>query len=479
MTGVEFEPVIGLEVHAQLLTASKIFCGCSTKFGAAPNTQTCRVCTGMPGALPVLNGRAVEYALRMGLATGCEIRHFSRFARKNYFYPDLPKGYQISQFDEPLCERGHLALDMEGETRVVRIHRIHMEEDAGKNLHDQDPHASLVDLNRAGVPLIEIVSEPDMHAPREAYAYLTKLKQILVYLEICDGNMEEGSLRCDANVSLRVRGTLPLGTKVEVKNLNSFKNVESALEYEIERQAALLRRGERVRQETRLFDPGKGETRLMRSKEDAHDYRYFPEPDLLPLVVDAAWLETVRSALPELPDAKRARFQSQYQLPVYDAAVMTSSRALAAYYEAAVAAGADPKPASNWSLTEVLALVNARGVDISQSPVGPAALAGLVAMVGDGTLSSKMAKDVWAAMVETGEDARTVVQRLGLEQIHDAGALLAVIDKVLASNAGQAEKYRAGKTAVLGHFVGQVMKETRGQANPAEVNRLLLERLDG
>ena len=479
MTGVEFEPVIGLEVHAQLLTASKIFCGCSTKFGAAPNTQTCRVCTGMPGALPVLNGRAVEYALRMGLATGCEIRHFSRFARKNYFYPDLPKGYQISQFDEPLCERGHLALDIEGETRVVRIHRIHMEEDAGKNLHDQDPHASLVDLNRAGVPLIEIVSEPDMHAPREAYAYLTKLKQILVYLEICDGNMEEGSLRCDANVSLRVRGTLPLGTKVEVKNLNSFKNVESALEYEIERQAALLRRGERVRQETRLFDPGKGETRLMRSKEDAHDYRYFPEPDLLPLVVDAAWLETVRSALPELPDAKRARFQSQYQLPVYDAAVMTSSRALAAYYEAAVAAGADPKPASNWILTEVLALVNARGVDISQSPVGPAALAGLVAMVGDGTLSSKMAKDVWAAMVETGEDARTVVQRLGLEQIHDAGALLAVIDKVLAANAGQVEKYRAGKTAVLGHFVGQVMKETRGQANPAEVNRLLLERLDG
>ena len=479
MTGVEFEPVIGLEVHAQLLTASKIFCGCSTKFGAAPNTQTCRVCTGMPGALPVLNGRAVEYALRMGLATGCEIRHFSRFARKNYFYPDLPKGYQISQFDEPLCERGHLALDIEGETRVVRIHRIHMEEDAGKNLHDQDPHASLVDLNRAGVPLIEIVSEPDMHAPREAYAYLTKLKQILVYLEICDGNMEEGSLRCDANVSLRVRGTLPLGTKVEVKNLNSFKNVESALEYEIARQAALLRRGERVRQETRLFDPGKGETRMMRSKEDAHDYRYFPEPDLLPLVVDAAWLETVRSALPELPDAKRARFQSQYQLPVYDAAVMTSSRALAAYYEAAVAAGADPKPASNWILTEVLALVNARGVDISQSPVGPAALAGLVAMVGDGTLSSKMAKDVWAAMVETGEDARTVVQRLGLEQIHDAGALLAVIDKVLAANAGQVEKYRAGKTAVLGHFVGQVMKETRGQANPAEVNRLLLERLDG
>ena len=479
MTGVEFEPVIGLEVHAQLLTASKIFCGCSTKFGAAPNTQTCRVCTGMPGALPVLNGRAVEYALRMGLATGCEIRHFSRFARKNYFYPDLPKGYQISQFDEPLCERGHLALDIEGETRVVRIHRIHMEEDAGKNLHDQDPHASLVDLNRAGVPLIEIVSEPDMHAPREAYAYLTKLKQILVYLEICDGNMEEGSLRCDANVSLRVRGTLPLGTKVEVKNLNSFKNVESALEYEIARQAALLRRGERVRQETRLFDPGKGETRMMRSKEDAHDYRYFPEPDLLPLVVDAAWLETVRSALPELPDAKRARFQSQYQLPVYDAGVMTSSRALAAYYEAAVAAGADPKPASNWILTEVLALVNARGVDISQSPVGPAALAGLVAMVGDGTLSSKMAKDVWAAMVETGEDARTVVQRLGLEQIHDAGALLAVIDKVLAANAGQVEKYRAGKTAVLGHFVGQVMKETRGQANPAEVNRLLLERLDG
>lgn len=425
----------------------------------------------------MLNARAVEYALRMGLATGCEIRRFSRFARKNYFYPDLPKGYQISQFDEPLCQHGRLALDVEGEERVVRIHRIHMEEDAGKNLHDQDPHASLVDLNRAGVPLIEIVSEPDLHAPREAYAYLTKLKQILVYLEICDGNMEEGSLRCDANVSLRRRGTTPFGTRVEVKNLNSFKNVESALEYEIERQAALLRRGERVRQETRLFDPGKGETRMMRSKEDAHDYRYFPEPDLVPLVIDAAWLESVRSALPELPDAKRARFQSQYKLPSYAAGVMTASRALAGYYEAAVAAGADPKPASNWIMTEVLALVNARGVDISQSPIGPATLAGLVEMVSDGTLSSKMAKDVWAAMVETGDDARTAVKRLGLEQIHDAGALLAVIDKVLAGNADQVETYKSGKTTVLGHFVGQVMKETRGQANPAEVNRLLRERL--
>jgi len=476
---VEFEAVIGLEVHAQLLTRSKIFCGCATTFGAPPNTQTCAVCTGMPGALPVLNARAVEFALRMGLATGCEIRRESRFARKNYFYPDLPKGYQISQFDAPLCERGHLSIEVDGKERHVRIHRIHMEEDAGKNIHDQDPDASLVDLNRAGVPLIEIVSEPDMRDGREAYAYLTKLKQILVYLEICDGNMEEGSLRCDANVSVRPRGATQLGTKVEVKNLNSFKNVEAAIGHEIERQVAAIGRGERVHQETRLFDPGKGETRLMRSKEEAHDYRYFTEPDLMPLRVSEEWLQAVQAALPELPDAKRARFESQYKLPVYDAAVMTATRALAEYYEATVAMGADPKLSSNWIMTEVLGALNARGLDIGSSPITPVRLAGLVHLVADGTLSSKMAKDVWAAMLETGDTAAVVVEQLGMKQIHDPDALRSVIGAVLAANAGEVEKYKAGKTNLMGHFVGQVMKETRGQANPGEVNRLLRELLGG
>jgi aspartyl-tRNA(Asn)/glutamyl-tRNA(Gln) amidotransferase subunit B len=476
--GMEYEVVIGLEVHAQLLTASKIFCGCSTRFGAPPNSQTCMVCAGLPGALPVLNERAVEFALRMGLATDCEIRRRSIFARKNYFYPDLPKGYQISQFDAPLCERGRLAIEVDGEARTVHIHRIHLEEDAGKNMHDQDPDASLVDLNRSGVPLIEIVSEPDMRSPREAYAYLAKLKQILVYLEICDGNMEEGSLRCDANVSLRPHGATAFGTKAEIKNLNSFKNVESALQHEIARQSELLRRGERVRQETRLFDPQRGETRVMRSKEEAHDYRYFPEPDLLPLDVDAAWLERVRQALPELPDAKRARFVRQYGLPAYDAGVLTASRALADYYEMAVAAGADAKLASNWIMTELLALLNERGLDIGASPIDAAALAGLVRLVQDGTLSSKMAKDVWAAMAASGDAAAIVVERLGLRQIHDTGELGAVIERVLGANAAQVEKYRAGKSNLFGHFVGQVMKETRGQANPAEVNRLLHERLD-
>jgi aspartyl-tRNA(Asn)/glutamyl-tRNA(Gln) amidotransferase subunit B len=474
---VEFEPVIGLEVHAQLLTASKIFCGCSTRFGAPPNSQTCPVCTGLPGALPVLNARAVEFAIRMGLATGCTIRGTSVWARKNYFYPDLPKGYQISQFDAPLCERGHLSIDLDGEPRTIRIHRIHMEEDAGKNLHDQDPAASLVDLNRSGVPLIEIVSEPDMRSAREAHAYLTKLRQIVVYLEICDGNMEEGSLRCDANVSIRPTGSDTLGTKVEIKNLNSFKGVEAAIEFEIARQAEVLRQGGRVRQETRLWDATKLETRSMRSKEEAHDYRYFPEPDLVPLQVDAARLAEIEAALPELPDAKRARFMDRYQLPAYDAAVIAASRPLADYYETAVGAGADPKLASNWIMTEVLGLLRDRGLDIGQSPVGATALAGLICMVSDGTLSGKMAKEVFAAMVESGEEPARVVERLGLRQIHDENLLAAIVDRVLAAFPDEVAKYRGGKTNIMGHFVGQIMKETRGQANPAEVNRLLRERL--
>jgi aspartyl-tRNA(Asn)/glutamyl-tRNA(Gln) amidotransferase subunit B len=355
---------MGLEVHAQLLTESKIFCACSTRFGAAANTQTCPVCAGMPGVLPVLNEMAVEYAVRMGMATGCSIRQRSRFARKNYFYPDLPKGYQISQFEEPLCTDGHLTVETQAGERTIRIERIHLEEDAGKTLHDQDPDSSLVDLNRTGTPLIEIVSEPDLRDPLEAHAYLAKLKQILVYLEICDGNMEEGSLRCDANVSLRPAGQSTLGTKTEIKNLNSFKGVEAALRHEIKRQVALLDSGQRVVQETRLWDAQRGETRVMRSKEEAHDYRYFPEPDLLPLILDTAWLERVRAALPELPDSKRERFQVQYGLGRYDAHVLTGTRALADYYESAVGAGGDPKRLANWVQTELLGLLNARGIGI-------------------------------------------------------------------------------------------------------------------
>ena len=473
-----YESVIGLELHAQLRTNTKIFCGCSVRFGAAPNTQTCPVCAGFPGTLPVLNATAVEYAVRMALATGCRIRRTNRFARKNYFYPDLPKGYQISQFDEPLCEAGRLDVEANGAVRTVRIQRIHMEEDAGKTLHDQDPDASLVDLNRTGTPLIEIVTEPDMRHPSEAYAYLTKLKQILLYLEICDGNMEEGSLRCDANVSLRRRGDDALGPKVEIKNLNSFKGVEQALDFEIARQRAVLKAGGRVAQETRLWDPDHAETRVMRSKEEAHDYRYFPEPDLLPLVLDEAWIERVRAALPELPDAKRGRFRRAYGLGDYDAAVLTATRPLAEYYERSAAAGADPKRLANWIQTELLGLLNVRGADISAAPITSEHLGELVRLVDDGTLSGKMAKQVFAAMAASGEAAAVVVERLGLRQISGADALGPVVDEILAAHPDELRRYRAGKTQLFGFFVGQVMRATRGQANPTELEAMLRDALD-
>ncbi|UCE01721.1 MAG: Asp-tRNA(Asn)/Glu-tRNA(Gln) amidotransferase subunit GatB [Candidatus Latescibacterota bacterium] len=475
---MRYEAVIGLEVHAQLLTQSKIFCACSTRFGAAANTQTCPVCTGMPGVLPVLNEMAVEYAVRMGMATACTIRQRSRFARKNYFYPDLPKGYQISQFEEPLCTQGHLTIETQAGERTVRIERIHLEEDAGKTLHDQDPDSSLVDLNRTGTPLIEIVSEPDLRDPLEAHAYLAKLKQILVYLEICDGNMEEGSLRCDANVSLRPVGESRLGTKTEIKNLNSFKGVEAALRHEIERQAALLDGGERVVQETRLWDAQRGETRVMRSKEEAHDYRYFPEPDLLPLVLDAAWLERVRAALPELPDAKRERFQVQYSLGRYDAHVLTGTQALADYYESAVAAGGEPKRIANWVQTELQGLLNARGIGIEASPISAASLSELVRLIEADRISGKMAKEVFAEMQRSGEAPGSIVERRGMQQISDRTALLPVVQQILAANPGAVEKYRDGKTKLLGFFVGQAMKATRGRANPQELEQLLRESLD-
>jgi aspartyl-tRNA(Asn)/glutamyl-tRNA(Gln) amidotransferase subunit B len=431
----------------------------------------------MPGVLPVLNEMAVEYAVRMGMATGCSIRQRSRFARKNYFYPDLPKGYQISQFEEPLCTDGHLTVETQAGERTIRIERIHLEEDAGKTLHDQDPDSSLVDLNRTGTPLIEIVSEPDLRDPLEAHAYLAKLKQILVYLEICDGNMEEGSLRCDANVSLRPAGQSTLGTKTEIKNLNSFKGVEAALRHEIKRQVALLDSGQRVVQETRLWDAQRGETRVMRSKEEAHDYRYFPEPDLLPLILDTAWLERVRAALPELPDSKRERFQVQYGLGRYDAHVLTGTRALADYYESAVGAGGDPKRLANWVQTELLGLLNARGIGIEASPISAASLSELVRLVEADRISGKMAKDVFAEMQRSGEAAGSIVERRGLEQISDRTALLPVVQRILEANPGEVEKYREGKTKLLGFFVGQAMKATRGQANPQELEQLLRESL--
>ncbi len=471
-----FEAVIGLEVHAQLRTASKIFCPCSTRFGAEPNTQTCPVCAGFPGVLPVLNEKVVEFALRAGLATHCTIRPRSRFARKNYFYPDLPKGYQISQFDEPLCEAGWLQID--GDGRRIRIHRIHLEEDAGKTLHDQDPGSSLVDLNRTGTPLIEIVSEPELRTPAEAHAYLTKLRQILVYLEICDGNMEEGSLRCDANVSVRPQGRSTLGVKVEIKNLNSFRGVEGALHFEIARHTALLEQGGRVVQETRLWDAEKQETRVLRSKEEAHDYRYFPEPDLLPLVVGAAWLETVRQALPELPDAKQERFERQYGLGRYDALVLTSTRTLADYYETAVAGGGDSKKVANWVQTELLGLLRARGLELESSPVQATSLGELVRLVDSGSLSGKMAKEVFADMAESGEAPAVIVARRGMQQIGDTATLQGLVDVALAAHPAEVAKYRAGKTKLLGYFVGEIMKASRGQAHPGTLEKLLLAALE-
>jgi aspartyl-tRNA(Asn)/glutamyl-tRNA(Gln) amidotransferase subunit B len=429
--------------------------------------------------LPVLNEKALEYAVRMGLATGCRIRRTSRFARKNYFYPDLPKGYQISQFDEPLCEAGELLIETEAGERVVRIQRIHLEEDAGKTVHDQDPGASLVDLNRTGTPLIEIVSEPDLRSPAEAHAYLTKLRQILVYLEICDGNMEEGSLRCDANVSLRPAGSEALGVKTEIKNLNSFRGVEDSLQHEIQRQGELLTRGEPVVQETRLWDPEREETRVMRSKEEAHDYRYFPEPDLLPVVLQEAWIEAVRRELPELPDAKRARFESEHGLGRYDALILTSSRSQADFYESAVAAGGDAKRLANWLQTELLGLLNARGLDIEESPVSARALSELVRLIEAGRISGKMAKEVFAKMAESGEPPEAIVKKHDLRQIDDEATLQGLVEEVLGQHPQELQRYRAGKTQLLGFFVGQVMRATRGQAHPGALERLLKRALDG
>jgi aspartyl-tRNA(Asn)/glutamyl-tRNA(Gln) amidotransferase subunit B len=477
---MDYEPVIGLEVHAQLSTRSKIFCGCSTSFGAPPNTQTCPVCLGMPGVLPVLNRRAVEFAIKTALACHGQVAARCRFARKNYFYPDMPKNYQISQYDEPLVSGGYVEIPTPEGLKRIGLVRIHLEEDVGKSIHGEnldDPRASYVDYNRSGVPLMEIVSQPELSSPEEAKLYLQKLRAILQYLDVCDGNMEEGSLRCDANVSIRPRGSRELGTKVEIKNMNSFRHVQRALEYEIARQAKALAAGERLVQETRLWDANRGVTRSMRSKEYAHDYRYFPEPDLVPLETTPAWIEDVRRTLPELPDARMQRFVAEYGLPEYDAGVLTSSKALADYYEACVKRYPKPKVVSNWIMVELLRALNRDGIEVEQSRVTPEHLADLFKLIDDGTISGTMAKAVFEAMYDTGRPAAAIVEEQGLRQISDERALLAAVDQVLADNPKEVADYRAGREKLFGFFMGQVMKATQGKANPQTVNKLLRDKL--
>ncbi len=474
-----YETVIGLEVHAQLKTQSKIFCGCSTRFGDEPNANVCPVCSGMPGVLPVLNATAVEFAAKMGLATDCAVNPVSVFARKNYFYPDLPKGYQISQYEQPLAEHGHIDVAVDGKIRRIGITRIHMEEDAGKNIHSSAENASFVDLNRSCVPLIEIVSEPDMRSPEEAVAYLKALRAILVYLDICDGNMEEGSFRCDANVSLRPVGETAFGTRTELKNLNSFRHVQKAIEYEVERQADLLDDGDAVIQETRLYDAAKNITASMRSKEEAHDYRYFPDPDLVPLRLDADTLARWRSELPELPVARRDRFIAQYGLSPYDADVLTAERDVADYFEKTAAAGADAKKAANWIMSELLRELNVSGLSPANCALTPDKLAGLVKLIEDNVISGKIAKQIFPELCATGLDPAAYVRDKNLSQISDSSALESAVDAVLAANPTEVEAYRGGKTKLMGFFVGQIMKATKGQANPGLVNELLRKKLGG
>jgi len=474
---MEFEPVIGLEIHAQLKTKTKIFCGCSTAFGAPPNTHTCPVCLGMPGVLPVLNKKVVEYTMRMAVATNCRIAQESRFARKNYFYPDLPKGYQISQYELPIALHGAVDVEVNGDIHHIGITRIHMEEDAGKLVHDPDRPLSMVDLNRTGVPLIEIVSEPDIRSPEAAGAYLRQLRAIVRYLEICDGNLEEGSFRCDANVSIRPMGSEVLGTRAEIKNLNSFKHVEKALQYEIDRQKEILIESGAVVQETRLWDPDRGRTTSMRSKEEAHDYRYFPDPDLLPLVIDDGWMEDVKNGLPELPDQKKKRFMDQYRLPSYDADYLTSDRELAGYFEDCLRSYPNAKHVSNWIMGSLLSLLNAQGKAIESSPISAQALVELLQIVDDGTISGKIAKTVFEEMAKTGRPARQIVEQKGLVQISDSSAIEEIIVGVISNNPKEVEAYKGGKSKLLGFFVGQVMQATGGQANPQMVNAILKEKL--
>ncbi len=478
---MNYETVIGLEVHAHLLTESKIFCGCPTRFGNEPNYNTCPVCMGFPGVLPVLNKKVVEFAIRAGLATNCEIARTSRWARKNYFYPDLPKGYQISQYELPVCERGFLEIESGGARKKIRLTRIHMEEDAGKSIHDVRGDYSLVDLNRAGVPLLEIVSEPDLRSAEEATAYLKKLRAILQYLEVCDGNMEEGSFRCDANISVRPAGASELGTKVEIKNLNSFKAVEKALASEIERQIDTLSEGGKLTQETRLWDADREVTRSMRSKEYAHDYRYFPDPDLLPLVIGEKWIADIRAALPELPHAREQRFIAEYGLPPYDAELLTSRKDVADYFEAAVKIHSNPKAISNWVMGDLFRVIKEKKLDealsIADWPVSAEHLAAMVKMIDEGKISGKIAKVLFPELLATGAAPEAIVRNKGLEQVSDTDSIESAIDRILAANSKQAADYRAGNEKIFGFLVGQVMKATRGKANPQIVNELLKNKL--
>jgi len=468
-----YEPVIGVEVHAQLQTQTKLFCGCPTSFGLPPNTQVCPVCLGLPGSLPVLNQRAVEMAVRTGLALNCELTLANQFSRKNYFYPDLPKGYQISQYDLPICGPGWLEISVNGKSKRVRITRAHLEEDAGKNVHEEGAEGSQVDLNRAGTPLLEIVTEPDLFSSDEVDAYLKALRDLLVYLDVCDGNMEQGSFRCEPNVSIRPKGQEALGTKVELKNINSFRFAKDALEYEISRQAELLDEGGTVRQETRLWNVQSGQTAVMRSKEGAHDYRYFPDPDLLPVTLDSEWIEELRQTIPELPSTRRQRFVKDYQLSEYDAAILTDSKGLADYFESCEKLFAHPKTVSNWITGELLRELNTSHTAPEDSPLKPERLVELLQLVDSGTVSLKAARDLFPEFYSTDITAEQLVKEKGLVQVSDEGQLTMIIEEVLAAHSAQVEQYRGGKEAVLGFLVGQVMKASKGKANPGKVNELL------
>ncbi|MDZ4799547.1 MAG: Asp-tRNA(Asn)/Glu-tRNA(Gln) amidotransferase subunit GatB [Bryobacteraceae bacterium] len=478
----KYEVVIGLEVHVQLGTRTKIFCCCPTSFGADPNANVCPVCLGLPGALPVLSREAVEMAVRAAVALNCEVRPFSRFARKNYFYPDLPKGYQISQYDQPFSEFGHVDVVVDGSARRIRITRIHMEDDAGKSVHDgyrDSDRYSYVDLNRSGTPLIEIVSEPDMRNSDEAYAFLTEIKQVMQFVDVSPCDMEKGQLRCDANVSVRLWGEPEFGTKVEVKNLNSFRFLKMALDYEVTRQVGVIENGGKIIQETRLFNPDTGETAGMRSKEQAHDYRYFPEPDLVPLRIGSAWQTEICKSMPELPASRRGRFTAAFGLREYDAEVLTQTRAIADYFERASAASGDPRTAANWVMGDLAAALKGANLEFDASPVSPENLGELIALIASGEISGKLAKDIFPKMFSNGETARVIIDREGLRQISDTGALGTIVDQVIAASPKQVEQYRSGKTTVIGYLVGQVMKASRGQANPQTVNDLLKEKLGG
>lgn len=477
----KYETIIGLEVHVQLATESKIFCNCSTEFGAEPNKHTCPVCLGLPGTLPVLNKKVVDYAIMAGLALNCNINSYSKFDRKNYFYPDLPKGYQISQSDYPICENGYIEIDTEEGTKKIGITRIHMEEDAGKLVHEgsiDQATASLVDYNRTGIPLIEIVSAPDIRTPSEARAYLTQLKQILQYIGVSDCNMEEGSLRCDANVSIRPVGQKEFGTKTELKNMNSFRAVERALEYEVERQRKILEEGGEIIQETRTWDESLNKTISMRTKEEAADYRYFPDPNLPPLNVDRDWVERIKSSLPELPREKRERFVREYALPEYDAGVLTDSRELADYFEACVKEYSDAKAVSNWIMGDFLRLLKEENLEIAEVKMTPAHLSGMLKLMDEGVISSKIAKTVFEEMFKTGKAPEQIVEEKGLKQISDAGQLEEIVLKVIEANPSVVEDIKSGKDKAIGFLVGQVMKETRGKANPGMVNQIIREKIE-